>query len=258
MMYKGELAVQCTSLCVHRSSRYIVRDVSLRAKYGNVTAIVGPNGSGKTTLLKALAGILPSSGNLLLDERPLAQFSVAELASRRAYLPQHSALTADLCAREVVALARGLNRLGPGSSPADSAAIDMALGKLRIEHLAKRPFPRLSGGEQQLVLLARALASESRILLLDEPTSSLDIQASLRLHAAMKNLAREGHCVLAVLHDLDQVWSHADHAVLLDNGRLIASGTPTEETFAKSVEQTYGIELMPHTRLGARLTRGTS
>lgn len=249
------------NLRVQLGQRWVVDGVSFAAEGGAVTAIVGPNGSGKTTLLRALAGLLPYEGQVLASEgtqhpgagRELGSLSAAERALRVAYLPQSSGLRAALTVREVVALGRYASRPGWFSATrADDALIDQALDRTQLCALAGMAYPRLSGGQQRLVLIARALATGARILLLDEPTASLDLRHALGLFDLLAELAADGYCVLLVLHDLDDVLRHASSALLLDAGRPQIVAPPRAPEFLTAAEQTYGVSLVPGDRLGFR------
>lgn len=239
---------------VRLGGRDIVLGVDFDAAPGELTAIVGPNGSGKTTLLRALGGLVEFAGRIRHGEDDVERLRPAERARRVAYLPQTSALNAMLSVRQVVALGRYASHPGFMSlTRQDNRSIEQALGRIGIIELADQAYPKLSGGQQRLVLLARALATGASTLLLDEPTSSLDVKHSLSLFALLTSLAREGYCVVLVLHDLDDVQRHAASALLLDAGRVKAFGSPSASPFVQAAELTYGVSLVPGDRLGFRL-----
>jgi iron complex transport system ATP-binding protein len=239
---------------VQLGGRWVVDGVGLDAAGGRINAVVGPNGSGKTSLLRALAGLLPYRGRVFAAATDLEQLRPAERAQRIAYLPQASALRAMLSVRQVVALGLYAGRLGWFRSRADDAQrIETALERAGVRELAEHAYPKLSGGQQRLVLIARALATGARTLLLDEPTASLDVRHALELFALLASLAREGYCVVVVLHDLDDVQRHAEWAVLLEAGKLRAAGPPGAAEFVTAAEQTYQVRLVPSDRVGFRL-----
>jgi len=242
---------------VELGGRVILEGVDLDAVPGAVTAIVGPNGSGKTTLLRALAGLVPSSGDIRIGGVDLHSLSPPERARHLAYLPQASKLEAMLSVSEVVALGRYAARPRSFSRRRDDdEAVARALGRVGVAELAEHPYPWLSGGQKRLVLLARALATGAPMLLLDEPTASLDVKNALELFALLASLARDGYTLVVVLHDLDDVQRHTAHALLLDAGRARAAGSPRADVFVEAAEHTYGVTLVPSQRLGFRLPAG--
>jgi iron complex transport system ATP-binding protein len=228
--------------------------VDLVAEPGMITALLGPNGSGKSTLLKALVGLVPSTGRIELDGRGFGALDLRERARRLAYVPQRTQLAARLVVRAVVELGRFAHRDPFARRSADDvAAVEEALDEAGVRELADRRFTELSGGEQQRVLLARALATGAETLLLDEPTSSQDVRHVLELHGTLRRLADRGRTVLVVLHDLAEVRRHADRAVLLDAGRVHATGTADEIVRDDRVGAVYGVRLEEGAGLGYRL-----
>jgi iron complex transport system ATP-binding protein len=246
-------ALAVRGLSVVRDGRAVLADVSFAAETGSVLAVVGPNGAGKSTLLKAVAGLLPYRGQVRLDGGDAAQLDRRSRARRVAYVPQHSALDAALPAREVVAQGRFAHRDSLGrKSAGDEAAIERALGLTDAARLADRPFNRLSYGERRLVLLARALATGAKLLLLDEPTAALDVRHALELLAVLQRLASDGACVVVVLHQLQEAASHCDRALLLAEGRTVAEGAIGEVIATGPVRRVYGVELVPAAHFGYR------
>lgn len=238
----------------HRPGVDVLHDVSLTAPRGRITALLGPNGAGKSTLLKTMVGLLPVRGGISLDGASLASLSPAERAKHLAYVPQRTLLTARLQVRSVVGLGR-FAHVGPlaGLSSADREAVEHAMGEADVAHLAERIFTELSGGEQQRVLLARALATGARTLLLDEPTSSLDVRHMLALHIALRDLAARDWCILIVLHGLGEARMLADDAVLLKEGRVYAAGAVDTVVHPDPIRDVYGVELIPGAGLGFAL-----
>lgn len=215
--------------------------VSLTAPRGALTAVVGPNGSGKSTLVRALVGRVPlAAGAVLVDGKPVAQGNRRSLATRVAVVVQREEPVFPLRVREYVALGRyphlGLLRAPSGI---DRTAVEVALARTAAVHLADRSISELSGGEWQRVRLARAVAQGADAFVLDEPTTFLDIAHEMGVFELMSRLAREGHAVLLVSHQLNLVARFADHIVLLHRGHVAARGAPAEVMQGAVLERVY-------------------
>jgi iron complex transport system ATP-binding protein len=215
--------------------RAVLRGVTFVANPGEVVALVGPNGAGKTSLLRVLAGIVaPARGRVEVT---------GKRARSVAYLAQAEELPAHWAVREVVELGRlpyvGLWR---DATAEDARAVERAMKRTEILDLADRPVDALSGGERQRVALARALAQEPRVLLLDEPTTHLDLRHQVRLFATLRDEASAGMAVVAVMHDL-AFAAQADRCVLLAEGTVRADGAPSEALRADVLAQAYGAEI---------------
>jgi iron complex transport system ATP-binding protein len=241
--------LEARKLSIVRGGRTLLDRVSLALGTAAVTAAVGPNGAGKSTLVKALAGELrPACGEVLLDGLPLARYGAAGLAARRAVLSQASGLAFPFTVLEVVRLAFSSGVQGPRALR--DAAAAAALAEVGLNGFAPRLYQQLSGGEQQRVQLARVLcqvsagaSGSSRFLLLDEPTSSLDIAHQLGLAQLLKRRAPQGLGVLVVLHDLNLASFVADRLVMMRDGRIVADGPPAEVVTAETIEAVYGLPL---------------
>jgi iron complex transport system ATP-binding protein len=246
--------LEARGLTVVRGGHRRLDDVSISVEAGQVLALLGPNGAGKSTFMKAVAGILQSEGELLFEGQPAAGLSRRERARRIAYVPQHSVLDAPMLARDVVALGRFAHRDGWGRASADDkTAIAAALQATGATPLSDRPFTRLSYGERRLVLLARALATGARLLLLDEPTAALDVAHALGLLHRLRALADKGHAVIVALHHLDEAAVHCGRALLLREGRVVRTGPVAEVVAAEPVRDVFGVELVPGASFGYRL-----
>lgn len=201
-------------------ARWLFCGLELTVAPGEVWALVGPNGSGKSTLLRCLAGLRPpDEGEVRWGARRWGAMPSRERATRVAYLPQRTPLYHDLEARQLVMLGRAPH-LSRWRSPTDRDAqhVDRALARVQVSHLASRRISTLSGGERQRVMLARLLATEAPLLLLDEPTTALDIGHALRLLALCRELAGEGTAVVLAMHELDLARRYSDRAVCLGAG----------------------------------------
>lgn len=216
------LIAERVSLSIH--GKWLLREVSLAVGPGEVLALAGPNGAGKSMLLRLLAGdVPPTSGRVLLDGRPIGGYRPRELALRRAVLPQQTVLQFAFSVREVVEMGRGPRRI-----EANDAIVTESLGRTDSLELADRIYPSLSGGEQARVTLARVLAQETRILLLDEPTASLDLRHQQLVMDIARDLARAGSSVVVILHDLNLAAANADRIGIMRDGHLLKIGTPWE------------------------------
>ena len=231
----GATGLAARAVGYEAASRRLLDGVSLDVRPGEVLALVGPNGAGKSTLLKVLAGDLaPSEGTILLDGRPVADYPARDLALRRAVLPQQTVLQFAFTAREVVEMgrsphldeARGRARRGRTGEHGGDRVVAGVMARTETAPLAPRAFPTLSGGEQGRVTLARVLAQEAPVLLLDEPTAALDLRHQQLVMTVARELATGGAAVLAVLHDLNLAAAHADRLAVLCGGRLRAVDTP--------------------------------
>ena len=224
----------------------VLRDVSLELRNSEFASIIGPNGSGKTTLLRAMSRIpMTRTGDILLDGRDIYSISAREFATRVAVVPQDTLVAFDFSVLEIVLMGRSprLGRFAIESNRDTEIALD-ALKRTGTEHLKDRQINALSGGERQRVLVARALAQEPDVLLLDEPTSHLDISFQFEIMDLVKSLNRErGMTVLAVLHDLNLASQYCDRLVMIGQGRVQADGTPDEVITADNIRRVYGAEV---------------
>lgn len=215
--------------------------VSLGAPRGRLTAVVGPNGSGKSTLVRALVGRATlARGRILVDGAPLESSARRTIATRVAVVTQREEPAFPLGVRDYVALGRyphlGLFR---GASRDDRAAVEQAIALTETEHLATRAITELSGGEWQRVRLARAVAQGGDAIVLDEPTTFLDVAHEMAVFELLSRLAREQRAVLLVSHQLNLVARFADHIVLLHAGRVAAAGSPAEVMQGAVLERVY-------------------
>jgi iron complex transport system ATP-binding protein len=206
----------------------ILEDVAAHVDEGRFVGLVGPNGAGKSTLLRTIGAVLsPDAGSVVLDGEDVHGLSSRAASRRVAAVPQDTNLSFDFDVRDVVAMGRTpyRSRLRPGDEAGD-AAVDRALERTETEEFADRSIGSVSGGERQRVVLARALAQDTPILLLDEPTASLDINHQLRTLELVRDLVDEGKTVIAAIHDLNLAAHYCDELVLLAEGRVLESGPP--------------------------------
>ncbi|HEY3933697.1 MAG TPA: ABC transporter ATP-binding protein [Gemmatimonadales bacterium] len=216
-------------------------DVTFSVSSGELVAVVGPNGSGKTSLLRALLGLIrPVSGEVILGSRAIAAWSRRDLAETIGALPQREEPAFPLTVREAVLMGRWA-ALGPVApvTAADDGAIADALIRCDIAGFDGRGIDTLSGGEWQRVRLARALAATPQLLLLDEPTAALDVGHEMELLELLRRLVRDGLGVLVITHQLNLAARYADRIVLLDRGRAVADGAPSEVLTAAAVSAVF-------------------
>jgi iron complex transport system ATP-binding protein len=237
--------------------RVALRGVSLRARGGEVLAVLGPNGAGKTTLLRAIdQTIRAAAGAVRLDGEDLARMSALEVARRVAVVPQGLAIPAGFAVAEVVLMGRNPHLPPFGHErPRDHEAASAAMARTEVLTLADRPASELSGGEQQRVLIARALAQEPRVLLLDEATAHLDPRHQQAMMRLARRLAGEGLAVIATLHDINLAARYADRIVLLRDGVLLAEGAPAQVLTPALLRDAYDVPalVIAHPRNGTPL-----
>ncbi|KHL14563.1 iron complex transport system ATP-binding protein [Mumia flava] len=230
----------------------VVDEVDLDVRAGEMLALVGPNGAGKSTLLGVLAGDVDlTAGRVLLDGEPITLRRSGELSRRRSVLLQEHRLSFPFTVVEVVAMGRA-PWYGRDEEDADEAVVADAMRRTDVEHLARRRFPTLSGGEKARTSFARTIAQETPIVLLDEPTAALDIAHQEALLSEARRLADTGHAVVAVLHDLSLAAAYADRVCVLADGRVRADGPPADVLRADLIEDVYGypVDVFVHPRTG--------
>ena len=240
------------ALGVSIGGRAIVSGIDLALTAGRLVALLGPNGAGKTTLIKAIAGLLPSSGAVMLDGDALRTIPRRQRARRIAYLPQGHQVHWPLSARDVVALGRLPHGLADPArmGEVDAAAVHRAMERTGALGFGDQPVMTLSGGERARVMLARALAVEAGVLLADEPTASLDPRHQMLVMQDLKTEAQAGALVIVVTHDIMLASRMADEIVLMDAGRLVAHGTPAMVLTDAVLADVYGISALRQERAG--------
>ena len=233
------------ALAVGYGARTVCAEVNLAVGAGEVLCLLGPNGGGKTTLFKTVLGLLaPLAGTIAVDGASVAGWSARRRARSFGYVPQTGAAQFSFTIAEMVLMGRTAHR-GPFAAPSrhDRDVADAALETIGIAHLAARDWLRVSGGERQLALIARALAQEPQILILDEPTASLDFGNQLRVLEQVRRLRARGLAVVLSTHHPEQAFACADRVAMLHAGRLFRLGAPAEVITPDTMRAVYGVEV---------------
>ncbi len=239
------VALELQGVTVRLAGREVLREVSANLQNGALTALLGPNGAGKTTLLRAIAGLIPSAGRMLLAGADVSALSLQERARRVSYLPQGHVAHWPLPVRDIVALgryaagARDPSRLGE----ADRRIVEAAMERTDCLRFADRNVQTLSGGERARVMLARVLAADAPVILADEPTAALDPRHQLSVMGLLQAEARRGALVVAVTHDITLAARFADRVILLADGSVAADAGPAEALDDARMAEVYGVSV---------------
>ncbi|MEM9600528.1 MAG: ABC transporter ATP-binding protein [Pseudomonadota bacterium] len=229
-------------LCVVAGGTRIVDDLSLQLSRGEFVVLLGPNGAGKSMTLRAMLGLVPATGEIVLNGASVPDMKPPERARQIAYLPQSTPLAWPARTRDVVSLGRFSHGASVGRlSRDDSHAVDMALNECGLESLSERPVDSLSGGELARVHCARAFAARSPFLLADEPVASLDPAQAFRIMDLLREKSRRGLGVLIVLHDIALAARYADRMILMKSGRIMADGPTQSVLTAQALSDLYGV-----------------
>ena len=230
------------SLTFGYNGSMILDNLNLVVEDSEVLGLVGPNGSGKTTLIKCIDKILKPKGSILIDGKDIDTVSRTELAKRLGYVPQSSSTPLATTVFDTVLMGRRPH-ISWRVSDSDLDKVADILGLLHLENLAMRDFSQLSGGQKQKVLIARALAQEPEVLLLDEPTSSLDMKHQLEVMETISSLVKEKKIsAVMALHDLNLASMFVDKLAILKGGKIYAAGEPIDLLNAKNIRDVYGVE----------------
>jgi len=223
----------------------IVHDISFTMEAGDVVCVLGPNGCGKTTLFKMLLGFLPrSTGTILLGDKEVKKQSQREIAKQIAYIPQAHTPAFNFKVMDMILLGRSAHILPLGSpSGEDYRIANDAMKMLNIEHLSQKDYTKISGGERQLVLIARAICQQARVLIMDEPSANLDYANQQLIMKTIAKLSEEGFGVLISTHSPDHPFRLANKALLMKGGRCIGFGKTEEVLSSGSLKDAYGINI---------------
>lgn len=223
----------------------VIKDICLEVAESEILGIVGPNGAGKSTLIRCIDRILaPQKGTVLLDGKDIKKLTRMEIARKIGYVPQSASQIFSTTVFDTVLMGRRPH-LSWRSNEKDIEKVLEVLQMLKIEDLAMRDINELSGGQKQKVFIARALAQEPDVLLLDEPTSNLDIKHQLEVMEIIKNIVRDkGISAVIAIHDLNLAARYSDRIVMMDNGRIFAAGNPSSVLTQDNIKLVYGVEVI--------------
>lgn len=239
------MSIQVTDLSFSYDRREVLKHISFQAEYGQFLSVLGPNGVGKSTLFRCMLGLLtPTSGGTDIDGRSIRSMTPAELARSIAYIPQSHSPVFNFSVFDMVLMGTTA-QLGRFSSPGvpQKKLAEDALCRLDISHLRDRGYRNISGGERQLVLIARAIAQQAKILVMDEPSASLDFGNRLRVMETVKSLAADGYAVIQSTHDPDQAFLYSDRVLALHDGRVLAWGSPRDVLRGDLISTLYGVKV---------------
>ncbi len=250
----GDIMIKCADLTFGYGSSLILKGINYKISQGDFVGIIGPNGSGKSTLLKLLSGVFkPKSGQIFLGEDILHQLHPKELACQMAVVPQSTEILYDFSAYEIVTMGRypHQGRLSKEGKK-DQEIVRQVMEQTGIWDLREQSVNSLSGGERQRVIIARALAQEPKLILLDEPTSSLDINFQIEIFDLMKELNQMGKTIIVVSHDLNLASQYCKRLVLLSKGQIYAQGTPDEVITVQNIRSVYNTEVVVSRKISGR------
>ncbi|NND71449.1 MAG: ABC transporter ATP-binding protein [Rhodothermales bacterium] len=238
------LSVTVENVTVVRGGNRILNSVSMQTSAGEAIALIGPNGAGKTTLLRTIAGHQPYTGSISVAGKELHQWKPRELAQQLSFVRQALPISFDFSVMEMILLGRApYKSLLQTYDTADRDLVERLTDELDLGGLGNRSILDLSGGEQQRVLLAQALAQETDIILLDEPTTHLDIHHKYDFMSRVKSYAQQGKTIIAAIHDLQLASQFADRIIVLSAGNVVASGTPTEIVRTELISDVFRVNI---------------
>lgn len=239
------MSIKVENLCFSYGERQVLKDISFSAEYGSFLSVLGPNGVGKSTLFRCMLGLLaPSSGTVNIDGDNISTMSAAQLSKHIAYIPQSHNPVFNFSVLDMVLMGTTA-QLGQFSSPgkAQQDLAESAMERLGILHLKDRSYGNISGGERQLTLIARAIAQSAKILVMDEPSASLDFGNRIRVMQTVRNLTKDGYAVIQSTHDPDQAYMYSDMVLAMYDGRILAWGTPQDTINNNVISSLYGVDV---------------
>lgn len=239
------MSVEARNLCFSYGKHHVLENISFSAGEGEFLSVLGPNGVGKTTLFRCLLGLLaPDSGSVYIDGVDIATMTASKLAQHVAYIPQAHAPAFNFTVRDMVLMGTTAG-MGLFANPqkAQKEQADAALEQMGLLGLKDRGCASISGGERQLVLIARAIAQQAKILIMDEPSANLDFGNKIRVMDAVQRLSRSGYTVIQSTHDPEQAYRYSDRIMALYNGSILALDSPKKIIAAPLISKLYGIDV---------------
>lgn len=239
------MSIEVNKLSFAYGEHQVLHQLSFSVKEGEFLSILGSNGVGKSTLFRCMLGLLPEyKGEIRIAGQDIRGLSAKKMAKLVAYIPQLSAPAFNFSVEDIVLMGTtsGLGTFGTPKA-AELERVDWALDKLGIGHMRKRCFHQISGGERQLAIIARALVQDAKILMLDEPTASLDFGNQIRILSQARALAQEGYTIVQTTHNPEHSYMFSDRVLALNKGRLLAQGRPKDIITKELIGQLYGIEV---------------
>lgn len=239
------MGIKVKNLNFSYDTRPILKDVSFSAEYGQILSVLGPNGVGKSTLFRCMLGLIkPGSGEIKIEDKNINHMNAAELSREIAYIPQSHHPVFNFSVFDMVLMGT-TSQTGSFSAPGKKQIeiADMALDKLGIGYLKDRGYSNISGGERQLALIARAIAQQAKILIMDEPSANLDFGNRIRVMKTIRQLSEDGYCVIQSTHDPDQAYLYSDRILALYRGNVLAWGTPEDTINNEFISRLYGVDV---------------
>lgn len=239
------MSMSVKNLCFSYGTRSVLKDISFTANHGEFISVLGPNGVGKSTLFRCMLGLLtPSSGNTFIEDVPITEMSPSKLARYIAYIPQSHNPVFNFSVLDMVLMGTTA-QTGTFSAPGKDQIkmAENALDRLGILHLKDRGYANISGGERQLILIARAIAQQAKILVMDEPSANLDYGNRIAVMNTVKNLTKDGYAVIQSTHDPDQAFMYSDKILALFRGQVLAWGSPQETVCDELISTLYGVDV---------------